>query len=303
MRAFVALTDYDWFTFLRAQAPDEVNFWQPSGSRRFGAVAQGELLLFKLHSPRNYIVGGGVFAHSSLLPCSLAWEAFGTKNGAHSFDEMRRRVERYRRAAADSLADYTIGCTILAEPFFLPEASWISVPSDFHRNTQVGKRYDMMQGAGRQLFEALQERIVASTTAVAEQNPVAFVDRLARYRLGQGAFRVVVTDAYDRRCAITRERTLPVLDAAHIRPVTRGGEHRASNGLLLRSDIHTLFDRGYVTITPDYRFRVSPQLRRDYSNGRHYYALDGEPIALPGNAGARPEAQLLEWHADTVFRR
>lgn len=63
---------------------------------------------------------------------------------------------------------------------------------------------------------------------------------LIRPRLGQGAFRVLVTDLYRRRCAVTRERTLPALEAAHIRPYGSGGAHEASNGLLLRRDIHTV---------------------------------------------------------------
>lgn len=46
---------------------------------------------------------------------------------------------------------------------------------------------------------------------------------LIRHRLGQGAFRVLVTDAYQRRCAISGEKTLPVLEAAHIRPYSQHG--------------------------------------------------------------------------------
>jgi putative restriction endonuclease len=63
---------------------------------------------------------------------------------------------------------------------------------------------------------------------------------------------------------VTKEKALPVLQAAHIQPVSQGGRHLVSNGLLLRSDIHTLFDRGYVTITPDYQFRASRRLRIEF---------------------------------------
>ncbi len=120
-------------------------------------------------------------------------------------------------------------------------------------------------------------------------------------RLGQGAFRIVVTDVYDRHCAVTGEKTLPVLDAAHIRPVANGGVHRIDNGLLLRSDVHTLFDRGYVTITPDHRFRVSARLRADWDNGKPYYELNGNRIWVPGSESERPEREVLQWHADTIF--
>ena len=126
---------------------------------------------------------------------------------------------------------------------------------------------------------------------------------LARRRLGQGAFRVLVTDSYERQCAITREHTLPVLQAAHIRPVTQAGEHQVTNGLLLRSDVHTLFDRGYVTITPDFKFRVSSRLNEDWRNGKIYYQLDGQPIHVPRDPSCHPDRTQLEWHADTVFLR
>src|SRR5580704_17643107 len=65
--------------------------------------------------------------------------------------------------------------------------------------------------------------------------------------------RVSVTSLYQHRCAVTGERTLPILDAAHIRPYEEGGEHDVTNGLLFRTDIHRLFDKGYVTISNDSR--------------------------------------------------
>jgi putative restriction endonuclease len=121
-------------------------------------------------------------------------------------------------------------------------------------------------------------------------------------RLGQGAFRILITDAYERRCAITREKALPVLDAAHIRPVADGGSHRLDNGLLLRSDVHTLFDRGYITVTPEHRVRVSRRLKADFDNGEHYYQLEGSALWIPRGTEAQPRGDLLEWHADTVFK-
>jgi putative restriction endonuclease len=71
---YVGITDYDWFRFLAAlPAVDEVNFWQPGGRTNFQALRPGELFLFKLHAPRNFVVGGGVFARADILPTSLAW--------------------------------------------------------------------------------------------------------------------------------------------------------------------------------------------------------------------------------------
>ena len=113
----------------------------------------------------------------------------------------------------------------------------------------------------------------------------------------------MVADAYEKRCAISGERTYPVLEAAHIVPVSRGGHHAAENGLLLRSDIHKLFDRGYVTIRPNGEFVVSPSLRDDWQNGRIYYDLDRRSIRLPSIEALRPDPKALEWHNDVIFKR
>jgi putative restriction endonuclease len=124
---------------------------------------------------------------------------------------------------------------------------------------------------------------------------------LIRPRFGQGAFRIGVTGVYQRRCAITGERTLPILDAAHIRPYGAGGEHEISNGLLLRTDVHRLFDLGYVTVSGDGRFEVGRRLKMDFENGRLYYEMHGRPIALPEEIDQRPSRDALEWHQANKF--
>ena len=112
--------------------------------------------------------------------------------------------------------------------------------------------------------------------------------RLPPQRLGQQSFKAVVLDAYHRRCAITGANIRPVLQAAHIRPLAAGGEHRLDNGLLLRSDVHILFDRGYLGVDPQHRLLVSPRLRAEFGNGEEFYAQAGQPIAVPERAPTVP---------------
>ncbi|OPX87215.1 MAG: hypothetical protein A4E53_02593 [Pelotomaculum sp. PtaB.Bin104] len=73
---YVGVTDGNWYTFLAEKQPDEVNFWQPGGRQAFRVLKPNELFLFKLHSPLNYIAGGGFFVRHAFLPVSLAWDAF-----------------------------------------------------------------------------------------------------------------------------------------------------------------------------------------------------------------------------------
>jgi putative restriction endonuclease len=120
---------------------------------------------------------------------------------------------------------------------------------------------------------------------------------LQRARLGQGSFRTLVIDAYKRQCAITGEHTLPVLEAAHILPFAEHGPHHVSNGLLLRSDFHKLFDAGLVTVEPDLKIRVSGRIRDRYFNGKAYYRLHGQTLAaLPQEGMDHPNPEYLRWH-------
>jgi len=310
-KAYVGVTDGDWYEFL-SHRPEltEVNFWQPGGRVLFQALGPGELFLFKLHSPNNFVVGGGFFATASLLPVSLAWDTFGPMNGVASLEQMRARIEKLRREKPDPGEDYTIGNVVLEQAFFFRRERWISAPNDFHPNIVQGKGYDLTTGTGLELWNALEDRLSDSSAAAIQRNVAdgtvkrMFSDpTLAKRRLGQGAFRVLITDHYNRQCAATREHTLPVLEAAHIKPVVIGGEHAISNGLLLRSDVHTLFDRGYVSVSPDYKFLVSDRLSRNWQNGKVYYAIRNTNIHLPSDRTNWPSRELLEWHSQEVFLR
>lgn len=309
MKIWVGVTDEGWFNYLRVRNPDEVNFWQPRGGREFRALQPGELFLFKLHSPKNYIVGGGFFVRYSPLPCSLAWEAFGEKNGVGVYAEFLARIRKYRvrSSYAEKVeSDPVVGCNVLAQPFFLPEKAWIPVPTDWASNIVQGKTYDSELETGRSLWVAVKDaeralgfwRFDEVQDEPSRDAPIYLV----KGRLGQGAFRVLVTDAYKRRCTITGERTLPVLEAAHIKPYASEGPNATQNGLLLRSDLHKLFDIGYLTVTPDYRVEVSSRIKEEYDNGREYYAHHGQRLLiLPVARDEQPSKEFLEWHNQSVF--
>lgn len=309
VKAYVAVTDSDWFDFLSRQPGiDEVNFWKPGGSGNFNVLGPGAPLLFKLHWPDNFIVGGGFFASFSRLPLSIVWETFGIKNGAPTFAEMRARIERYRRIPSNPRDDFEIGNIILQDPFFLPRDRWIPAPPDFSKNTVQGKGYDLTTPDGRALWEQVILARASGPMRVAEGpieigGPMFGEAGRGKVRLKQGAFRVMVTDAYQRRCAVSGEKALPVLQAAHIRPVSDGGLNRLDNGLLLRSDVHTLFDRGYITVTPEHRVLVAARsLKEDYDNGEPYVPFHGTFIHMPHSPSERPLAEQLAWHNESRYR-
>ncbi len=307
MKFYIGVTDNDWFRFLEQRAPlDEVNFWQPGQAASFKVISPGEPFLFKLHSPENFIVGGGFFAHfTPSVQCSLVWESFGEKNGVSSLEELRRRIEKYRRQRPIQYADYKIGCIMLVRPFFFPREAWIPVPEDFHLNIVKGKHYDAMVGTGKGVWEKVSARLSGQAIPSTRQEPRSVYGDpiLVNQRLGQGTFRLSVLDLYQRRCAVTQEKIVPVLQAAHIKPISEGGLHTLDNGILLKSDLHTLYDRGYVTVTPDYKLSVSKRLKDEFNNGKYYYQFDKSELWTPSNPVDRPNRQFLEWHMDTVFQK
>lgn len=318
VKLYAGVTDQDWFDYLRAQPQiDEVNFWQPSPNAEFRAISPGELFLFKLHRSertgnRDLIAGGGVFASFSILPISLAWEAFENRNGARTYSGMRQRLLRYRRIPDNPHEDFQVGCIILTQPFFFDESMWFPAP-DWSGPIVRGKAkgYELEKEAGRFIWSNLQRGWQHQRSYDLDKEAQRIEEEQARYgkettikpRLGQGAFRILVTDAYNRACAITEEHSLPALEAAHIKPFNENGPHAVNNGLLLRSDFHRLFDRGYITVTPEYRIEISRRLRDEFENGHSYYPFHGMPLHhLPHYLQDQPSKELLGWHNEKVFK-
>lgn len=297
---FIANTDNRWFDFLSAEGNLlEVNFWQP-GETGFKALRPGELLVFRLKSPRNKIGGFGVFSSHSSLPIQIAWETFGRANGTPSLDGLRAAIARLRTNVA-VVPSTNIGSTVLVEPVFLPEHLWFDLPESWSSSIQRGKRYSTETEEGLQLWHHLLDAArLATMTNVAgltSHEQARFgTPTLIAPRLGQGAFRVAVTEAYGRQCAITDGKVLPALDAAHIRPYAEGGHHAKSNGILLRKDIHSVFDAGYVTIKEDLTFSVSNKVKEVFNNGEEYLRLHGRTMRLPESKADRPDLDLLRWH-------
>ncbi|MEX0994144.1 MAG: HNH endonuclease, partial [Balneolaceae bacterium] len=249
MKFYIGVTDNDWYHFLARHRPDELNFWRPRDKSNFRVIEEGAPFLFKLKAPHHFIVGGGFFVRHLFLPLSLAWDAFGIKNGAATYDGFRKLIMDLRN---DNDLNPSVGCTILTEPFFFERSDWIHIPSNWSKNIVKGKSYSTKEPIGAGVWQQVQERLGDIEN---RQGELAINDPDVKYgktieirsRIGQGAFRAMVTDVWKKRCGVTGEKTLPVLEAAHIKPYSKSGPNLTSNGLLLRSDFHILFDKGYMT--------------------------------------------------------
>jgi len=310
LKGTIAITDGDWYQFLSARPQlTEVNFWKPSARRRFRAEPFSPFL-FKLKAPDNAICGFAHFAQYSRLPDWLAWETFDEGNGCASLEIMRARIREIRARIRydEATGSDEIGCIQLVQPVWFPRSAWVPQPADWPPRTQTSILYDFSLGEGRRVWEAC----LASASRASEHDPRQIRDlpdetprygtpQLVAPRLGQKTFRVAVLEAYSRACCITGEHSLPALEASHIRPYRDEGPHEVSNGLLLRADLHRLFDTGYITVTPELRLHVGNRLREDFSNGRSYYPLHGSQVQVPTAAASRPSLASLRWHSEHKF--
>ncbi len=311
MKFYLGVTDNNWFNHLANLNPEDVNFWQPGGNTAFKVLMPGAPFLFKLKYPVNAIGGIGFFSSHTFLPISMAWDTFGNRNGCDSFHDLQRMILQYRQDKIN--INPIIGCIILTNPIFFREGDWIKIPEDWNKSIVQGKSYSTETEIGRKLWmevEALLQKYLypvadESKSQLILEDPQAMYGQpfLTKVRLGQGAFRILVTDAYNRRCAISGEKTLPVLEAAHIKPYALSGPHFISNALLLRSDLHKLFDSGYLTITPDLRVEVSKRIKEEYQNGKEYYKFHGNQLFnLPAREKDNPAPKFIDWHNENVYK-
>jgi putative restriction endonuclease len=282
---------------------------------RFRAIPADAPFLFKLKNPINKIAGVGFFSSDSLLPIDFAWEVFQERNGTSTFEDLYQKIDHYRSEGNKLRNHPIIGCIVITNPVFFNEIDWITAPSDWAPNIVQGKKYSSETQIGRAIWDQVGMLLKAYSN---QRNPADInslfnledpdlrrygSDVLIKPRLGQGAFRVLVTDTYSRRCAVSGEKTLPVLEAAHIRPYEKQGPHKVSNGLLLRSDIHKLFDKGYLTISADYRIEVSSRIKEQFENGRDYYKYHGkELVTVPILLDQRPGEEFISWHNENIYQ-
>jgi hypothetical protein len=112
-------------------------------------------------------------------------------------------------------------------------------------------------------------------------------------RQGQKAFRSGLLTAYQGRCAITGCAVQPALEAAHITPYLGPQTNKVTNGLLLRSDIHTLWDSGLLFLNPNFQVTLKPLLLSS-----DYASLQGKTITLPSRYDIRPSELAVKAHRE-----
>ena len=256
-------------------------------------------------------IGGGILAGTSRILLSELWEWFGSAVGAASREQLISEYESRTGNFLEPSDDPLVDAVVLRDVRLFARAEQVSVPAyGAARQASDGFYFDLGRvGQEHAAMRAVLTYFAPPLSSSADEQVQAVLGlirgnaREVLPRLGQGAFRAIVSQAYDFRCAITGDRVRPVLEAAHVRAVAAGGEHRLDNGVLLRSDMHTLYDRGFLSLDDDRRLLVSGELRDRFGNGEWLYARVGQEIRVPAREVDRPGRDHLAWHRESVFLR
>lgn len=122
---------------------------------------------------------------------------------------------------------------------------------------------------------------------------VRTVRQIAKRR-GQASFRAALLEAYNGHCCMTGCDLPDALEAAHIMPYRGPHSNHPQNGLLLRSDVHTLFDLGLIAVGDEYELLLADKV----AESEPYGALVDRQIAAPSDAKLRPNHNALRLHRE-----
>lgn len=168
-----------------------------------------------------------------------------------------------------------------SEPYFTIEG--VSAKGEVHRSVDAHRARAIASVPDQFDFDP-------SDLSDHRQRQVATIAR----RRGQAAFRFKLLDAYGGRCCVTGCNLVDILEAAHITPYRGDHSNHVSNGLLLRVDIHTLFDLGLIAFNDD----GAILLEKKVMDSEAYRDLSGLRLRPPTNAACAPNLEALRLHRE-----
>lgn len=286
----IALTDVSWFKFLREKDFKLINFWTPTGWEP-KKINPGDMFYLFLKSPYRKVGGYARYVYSFQLTVRDTWNKFGQANGAPNINMMLEQLSAIRGTRIDE--NTIIGCIMLQDPVFLPDNEFFDSMEIGVEIKQAMQKFKYIKGAEIIRQEYTIDKI--DDYILNEEATVEYTLSAHKRRIGQSTFREKLLELY-RKCAVTREDYPLVLEAAHIDPYIGESSNYPQNGLILRSDVHKLFDANLLAIDTNYHVKLSNILA-----GTSYERFENEPIVLPENKNFYPSEDALKRRIEKLF--
>jgi len=162
--------------------------------------------------------------------------------------------------------------------------------------------YDAQQIKANLLNSSIEDLVGITENDLVGKDKKAFV----KQRVNQDAFRSMILNLYEKRCALTGINIPTLLVASHIIPWAVNQQERLNpeNGLCLSALYDKAFDKGFISFDDQYRVILSEKLKLYQAEpyyGKHFASIEGQSIALPEYH--RPNKEFLEWHRDCIFNK
>lgn len=162
--------------------------------------------------------------------------------------------------------------------------------------------YDAQQIKANLLHSSIEDLVGITEKDLVGKDKKAFV----KQRVNQDAFRSMILNLYEKRCALTGINIPTLLVASHIIPWAVNQQERLNpeNGLCLSALYDKAFDKGFISFDDQYRVILAEKLKLYQAEpyyGKHFASIEGQTIALPEYH--RPNKEFLEWHRDCIFNK
>lgn len=287
----ISPTDNSWFQFLKdSELNSFVNFWTPT-PWNIQKLNSGDKWYFILKSPVRKLGGFGEFYEYKNLVANDAWREFGQRNGCKDKIQFIEKIESYINKRSESyngesidINNYKIGCVILKNCQFWEEEKF-QRPSDYDIDfaIQVVKYKYFNQ------YDPFTNFIDKATDFNLVNEPREEYRKEVSQRKGQSEFRGKILKAYNNKCCISGETCPELLEASHLQSYLTQYSNHIQNGILLRVDLHRLYDSGLLFIDSNYVVHISSILE-----STTYKQFDKTKILLPNNVNSYPSKESLE---------
>lgn len=272
----------------------------------FGKLVPGSMVLCIKHDPKTNlinIVGGGYFLNLSQLSIKQAWHRCGVRNGVVSYDDF---VETVKQHGGNEQS--MISCSILIHCFVFEPVDYIAVPEAFTDLLKDKQRYILP--IEEPLGHYINNRVLTIRDKYIDSNGkdwlgLYYVASHRNSKAYSAAFHARVYSAYNFQCAISGSKARPLLEVAHIQPFYNTEFQSASNGIVLRNDLYSLFRAGFLTL--EYVDNCSKLICRmsktlvDFYGDEYYLQFDGKELSLPEDHSIWPKEKYVLWHKNNCF--
>ena len=282
-----AITNRDWFDYQKSHGfIDRINFWTPT-RWRYKDLRPGVKMVFKLKGSGDFAGGYGIIQEYKYQSLEETWNEFGRRNG---FDNKTSFLEGLCKTKSG--ISLKCGCIVLSDVVFWDKEVKLS---DYNlefktRGTQTGKTYTCS-------FPFSNLDIQTETFSLVQSSEKKKRTQSVTDRDGQGEFHAKISRTYHHKCCISGEEAPELLQAAHIQDYINKESNHVQNGLLLRIDLHKLFDNGLLYIDDHYVVHISPLVKSE-----DYRKYDGKILTLPKQKSDWPSLNALQIK-EKSFRR